>query len=104
LQEFGWEVAGWIVLFALAVGKLSEQLGLFERLFTRGLAFGAQGAELSHILFNRAVDALLIESQKLEVFALGEPGASLGERFVDGELSGVVPVGGGECAECALLA
>jgi hypothetical protein len=104
LEEFGREVAGRIVVFAFAVGKLGEHLGFFERLFTRGLAFGPQSTELSHIFLDGAVDALLIEGQKLEVFALGEPGAGLGDGFVDGELGGVVPGGGGECAECALLA
>jgi hypothetical protein len=40
LQYLRREVVGWIVLFALAVGKLGKQLGFFERLLTRGLAFG----------------------------------------------------------------
>src|SRR5580704_11919025 len=69
--------------------KLGQQLGLFERLLTGGLAFGPEGAELSHILLNGAVDALLIERQELEILALGEPGLSFGERFVNGNLSGV---------------
>jgi hypothetical protein len=64
-------------------------LGLFERLLTDGLAFGPQSSELGHVLLKGAVDALLIESQKLEVFALGEPGLSFGEGFVNGNLSGV---------------
>ena len=83
------KVARRIVLFAFAIGKLGKQLGFFERLLTDGLAFRPQGAELGHILLNGAVDALLIESQKLEICALGEPSLSLGEGFVNGNLSGV---------------
>jgi hypothetical protein len=89
LQKFGREVAGRIVLFPLAVCELGKQLGLFERPFAGGLALGPQGAELGHILLNGAVDALLIERQELEILALGEPGLSFGERFVDGNLGGV---------------
>ena len=57
-----------------------------------GFALGPQGAELGHVLLNGAVDALLIERQKLEVFALGEPGVSFGECFVNGNLGRVVRI------------
>ena len=40
----------------------------------------------------------------MEIFALGEPGAGLGECLVDGKLGGVIPVRRGEGSECALLA
>ncbi len=80
--------------------KLGKQLGFFERLLTGGFALGSQGTELGHILLNGAVDALLIQREKLEIFALGDPGAGSGERFVDGKLGGVVTVRCGEgCAE-----
>ena len=59
LHYFRREVASRIVLLALAVCQLGKQLGLFERLLTDGLAFGPQGTELSHIILNGAVDALL---------------------------------------------
>ena len=104
MQEFGREIAGRIVLFALAIGKLGKQLSLFERLLMDGFAFGPQGAELTHILCDGAVDALLIESKQLEIFAFGEPGAGSGERFVDGKLGGVVAGVGDEGSECALMA
>jgi hypothetical protein len=104
LQKLRREVGGRIVLFALGMCKLGEQLGFFERLFAGGLAFDPKGAELGHVLLNGAVDALFIESQKLEVFTLGDPGVGFGERFVNGNLGGVIPVGRGEGAELAELA
>ena len=77
---------------------------LFERLFTGSLAFGSQGAELGHVLLDGAADALLIEGQELEVFALGEPGAGSGQGFVDRKLGGVVAVVSDESSECAEMA
>jgi len=88
-QNFRREVVGRIVLFALAIGKLGEQLGFFERLLEDGFALGPQGAELGHILLNGAVDALLVEGQKLEILAFGDPGVSFGECFVNGNLGGI---------------
>jgi hypothetical protein len=78
--------------------KLGKQLGFLEGLLTGGLAFGPQGAEPSHILLNGAVDALLIQRQKLEILAFVDPGAGAGEGFVDGKLGGVVAAGRGEGA------
>jgi hypothetical protein len=104
LQYFRREVGGRIVRFALAIGKLGEQLGFFERLLKDGFAFGPQGTELGHILLDGAVDALLIESQELEIFALGDPGVGFGERFVNGNLGGVFsnsPEGVAELTEYA---
>jgi hypothetical protein len=88
LQKLGREVGGRIVLLALGMCKLGKQLGLFEGLLTGGLAFGPQGAELSHILLKGAVDALLIERQELEIFAFVDPGAGAGEGFLYGKLGG----------------
>ena len=70
---------------------LGEVLGFFEGLVARGFAFGAQGAEFDHIAFDSAVDALLIESEELEIVGFGDPGAGLVDGFVDGELVGVFP-------------
>jgi len=92
------------VAVAFAICKLGKQLGFFERRLTGGFTVGPQAAALGHILLHGPVDALrmlYIESQKVEIFALREPGAGLGERFVDGKLGGVIPVRRGEGAELA---
>jgi len=65
-------------------------LEFFERLLPGGLALGAESAELGHTLRNGAVDALLVEGQKLEIVALGNPGAGFDQRFVGGNRFGVV--------------
>jgi len=103
-QKFWGKIAYRIVLFALAICKLGKELGLFERLLAGALALCPQGTDLGHILLDGALDALLIESQKLDVPAGGEPGAGLGERFIDGKLGRIVSGGPGQLAEFPLLA
>jgi hypothetical protein len=102
LQQFRRQIASQTVAVAFAICKLGKQLG-FERRLTGGFAVGPH-AWLGHILLRGPVDALrmlYIESQEVEIFALREPGAGLGERFVDGKLGGVIPVRRGEGAESA---
>jgi hypothetical protein len=78
VQKFRREAVGRVVPLAFAIGKLGHQLGFFERLLMDGLAFGPQRTELRNILLNGAVDALLIESKQLKVFAFGDPGVGFG--------------------------
>jgi hypothetical protein len=92
------------MVLPLLYASWASSWGFFERLLTGGFAFGPQGTELSHILLNGAVNALLIQRKELEIFALGDPGAGSGERFVDGKLGGVVTIGCGEGAEVAEVA
>jgi hypothetical protein len=56
--------------FSPLPGKLGKQLGFFERLLTDRLAFRPQSSELGHVLFDGAVDALLIQREQLEISLL----------------------------------
>jgi hypothetical protein len=53
-----------------------------------GFALGLQSAELGHVLFDRAADALLVSCQQLEVFGLSDPGAALSESRIDFGMGG----------------
>ena len=53
------------------------------------LALGLESPDLGHVLVHGALDALLIDGEELEVAGFLDPGAGLGERFVDLRVAGV---------------
>jgi hypothetical protein len=61
---------------------LGEKRDLFDGLLESGFAILLKAAEHVHVLFHAALDAVLVETEELQVLAVGEPDAGLGQGDV----------------------
>src|SRR5581483_1476546 len=71
-----------VVRLVLGSRGLAQQAGLVERFLALAFAFGLKLVELFAIFLKRAIDALLMEGEALEVFGVIEVGLGPSERGV----------------------
>ena len=76
-------VARDVVGFSFAFRELGEEGDLFGDALEGGLALLLEVVEHLLVLSDAVLDAVLVEGEELEVLALGEPDAGLGEGDVD---------------------
>ncbi|MGO9892759.1 MAG: hypothetical protein ACLPX8_00905, partial [Bryobacteraceae bacterium] len=72
-----------MVRFSFAFRELHQKRGLFDGLFEGGFALLLHFAEHLEVIFHAALDAVRVETEELQLMAVGEPDAGLGEGDVD---------------------
>src|SRR5262249_21647815 len=84
------EISLRLVGFALSLGELIETLGLLHGLPGFRLALGLERLEVGHVLFDGAVDALLVNGEQMEIMGVLKPGSGVSEGVIDGVDTGSV--------------